>query len=376
MSCFRIYLTLILSFCILSFTNAQSGGGGDNGDVGAKEHLYFQDCTPQQEAIIYTSMKEAAAIAEVVKTPNWQSYAAQEYMGAHLMDSWFGYKDKVPQVFQKAYEWLTRSYWFTGPIVFCESEKRSCTLGRLEHCPILLEFPENDDSATAQASILVCNSFFKQRRLSSVINQAKFCRENYGSHESYNSLIYDLRWYENRAHWFLHAVFHHREVSEAMTVNVPGRAGEPRLKKYLMLPTPYHDQIMVSRVDKISVPVLSPWEAKKLASNSPGSGWNRPGPLGSPTNYALYALAEYVTKQMGEYPDRPYLYSSWASGWAPEGHRMCPEWEDSAVDPDSNGFKPNETEFAIAPWVFTPQGRPSTWPDYPSPSFAAMGSPK
>ncbi|KAK6537415.1 hypothetical protein TWF694_011602 [Orbilia ellipsospora] len=109
-------------------------------------------------------------------------------------------------------------------------------------------------------------------------------------------------------------VFHHREVFDRWVTH--GRPEDKGLTyQRLMLPAPFHDQIWKLRYSKLPIPVLSPFEAKRLATNPPGNGWWKPGPLGSPTNYAIYALAEYLTQELGDYPDRPYTWSNFVTGW-------------------------------------------------------------
>ncbi|KAF3908247.1 hypothetical protein AA313_de0204653 [Arthrobotrys entomopaga] len=348
---FAIKLPILIS--LAWFSHGQPSPQPTNNDTaGATEKLYFLDCSASQEMFIREAMKEAITLAAMVKNPNWQTMAAQEYMGANFIGpNWRNLADQVPKVFASAYNWLTRQYWFTGPYIQCESPRSAtCDLGGLDHCPILLRFDGSEP--TSQATFTVCNSFFTQKSLSYVVKQGKYCRDNYGDKDAYTSAVYDIRYYENRGHWFLHAVFHHREVYDSLVTH-----GRPQDKglifQRLMMPTPYHDQIWKLRYSNLPIPVLSPFEAKRLATNPPGNGWWKPGPLGSPTNYAIYALAEYLTKELGEYPDRPYTWSNFVTGWGPKGYRMCPGWNGEYV-----AFKPNESRVAVAPWIFSPQAPP------------------
>ncbi|EPS39900.1 hypothetical protein H072_6319 [Dactylellina haptotyla CBS 200.50] len=323
------------------------------------ERWWLVNCTTWQERVFYEAVTDAEAILATVKKPNFNTMTAQEYLGAQNRPFWNAYQEKVPKVLAAAYDWVSRHNWWYGPYVYCNvNPDNHCNQGTYDRCPVEVLYPGGDPGDSAQLYMVLCDSWFEKPSLSWAVNRGKFCLEHDKSHETLK-LIFNMLLYENRALWLVHAVFHVREVFTALTVNKGRVPKTPGFQK-LMLPFPHHDWIQPW--SGISKAVLGPWQAKAAALNIPEGDWMTPGPLGNPTNYGLYALAEYLTIQLGDYPDRPYFIASNYTGFPPLGTAMCSDFETAWA---LGQYTPNQTEVAHAPWVFTPQSLPTNLPDMP-----------
>ncbi|KAK6526144.1 hypothetical protein TWF281_011180 [Arthrobotrys megalospora] len=330
----------------------------DNGTYRINEHLWVYDCNNDQVRQLYEALDDSKKVLKEVKTPNLDRFSAQEYLGTQWRLEWQTYNTKILTVFSKAEEWASRWGLFYGPYVYCESEKRKCDLDDYRATPIKVEYPENDSSPGAQLTLVLCNRWFGAKSLTVVLEQAKFCQANYPQ-DNIQLRVLDMRWYENRAFWLIVTIFYIREVNAAMTADFNPHFGpNPPPAPNIFHVWPTHDCIWAKKNrSNRKIPTLAPWSAKKLATNPAHGEIISSGPLGNPTNYGLFSLAEYITKEIGDYPDRPYVYNSKHSWWAPRGERMCAGFDPHilAGDPD---LKPNSSMMAVAPWVFSPQEIP------------------
>ncbi|KAF3905222.1 hypothetical protein ABW21_db0202017 [Orbilia brochopaga] len=264
---------------------------------------------------------------------------AQEYLGARLRQfSGRLYEKQLEEVLKTAVDFINVSSddvrRLPTPEITCEHERnRFCpdpSPGRLSYDdPIVVQHSGSGTDDRAQVSFTICQKFFTKRSLRNVLAQARHCRRRNDLASQENVL--DLNYYDNRALWFAHALFHTRFVTKAM-VEIESRKSFVQAQK-MVHEWPYHDAVEVS-ADSWAL-VVNPWTAKSLALN-PVLNVESSGAFGSPTNYALYGLAHYVMKRLGDYPYGPRYQGGkpfkafYEDGWEPP---MCPGWKDTA-DPE------------------------------------------
>ncbi|KAK6337203.1 hypothetical protein TWF718_009985 [Orbilia javanica] len=332
---------------------------GNDGPAGVNENLKWKEhCTSEQASGIDEAFDVVKSMLAGVQTPDWTSYAAVEYLGTNYIRTWGNYEGKVKRMFKKAYEWVARSYWFSGPYILCEVGQTQGCHTRYETDKIFMFYEGDDYVEDAQLRIAICQSWFNKPSLKTLISQAKYCRDNVAD-EARRSYSWDIRFYESREFWLLHAIFHVREVYFNLATELRS-PDDNELTKYLLMPPPFHDYVRLSYKYGAWEPVLGPWAAKKLATNGVGRPWEASGPLGSASNFALYVLAEYITKETNEYPYAPSRYKN-GRDWVNEEHllKMCTSDPYKIGMVDTSSYKPDETKLAIAPWLFTPQTPPA-----------------
>ncbi|KAK6513208.1 hypothetical protein TWF506_009371 [Arthrobotrys conoides] len=341
----------------------------ENGPVKVKENLKWKlNCTSvEMQSVIDEAFENVKAMLETVQKPDWGSFAAVEYLGSNYQDTWLTYEPMIRKMLQKAYDWLKRSYWFSGPWVVCLNKETDAKCNRPyrtdQFFMLYEENPGDDYREDRQLLILICPSWFSKPSLKALISQAEYCRKKGNGkrrHREFENRPWDIRYYESREFWLLEAIFHVREIY----FNLPTDTVEPgasRGTKYLIHAPPFHDYVKFTytKYENSMVPVMGAWEAKKLATNGVGRLWENAGPLGNPANYALYILAEYIRKETNEYPYAPSRYETRASWIGNVGLlRMCTREPYHIGIVENPSYKPSEKELAIAPWLFTPQVSP------------------
>ncbi|EPS43744.1 hypothetical protein H072_2253 [Dactylellina haptotyla CBS 200.50] len=332
-----------------------------NGTALVNAHFWIYFCNDDQKKIIYDTMDDAKRMLELTKTPNLDEYAAQEYLGAQWRDEWESYNDKIFKVFQAAYDLSNTWYLFYGPYVYCQNEQYQCSHDDKDGGPIVVSYPDGNYANDAQLTLVLCDRWFKQNSLEAAIKQGKFCRSD--DPVLYSKVYNNIIWYSNRAFWLVLAIFYIREVNGAMTVQFNPRFGpNPPPPPPLCHYWPGVDYVWRDRQDAVNgIPVMTPFTAKRLATNKAHEQYLSSGALGSPTNYALYVLAVYLTREMEEYPDLPYHWRSENEWYPPPDQEMC--FDSLRIAKDS--YVLNQTVMAVAPWVFTPEGRSVNLPATP-----------
>ncbi|KAK6508006.1 hypothetical protein TWF481_006425 [Arthrobotrys musiformis] len=356
---FAPYIILLLQATTVLAQNKTKNTSG--APINSKENLRWKrNCNSEQAEAINGAFETIKVMLEDVLEPDWASFAAIDFLGTHLIASWGDYKRKVQNMMKAAHDWTKRSYWFSGPWITCEKPFE----GRCDHYArsdlVWMTYSGEDTSPVSQLDIAICSSWFERPPLKLLIEQAKYCRKKQPPSMPARS-PWDIRFYESRELWMLHAIFHVREVYYQLpTTRV--WLGSPKLARYLIAPPPFHDYVEIDpRYTTAKVPVIGAWEARKLALNGVGKTWEKSGPLGSPTNFAFYILASYVTKQMGEYPVYPSRYSLRSFSWYTGENlvRMCTKEPFKLGMTKISSYTPQEMGLAIAPWVFTPQNPPA-----------------
>ncbi|KAF3140741.1 hypothetical protein TWF569_002911 [Orbilia oligospora] len=358
---FSLIIFLVLLLLQPHFAFAQNKTNPkDNGPIKSKENLKWkQNCSSEQAKSIDDAFENVKAMLAAVQDPDWGSYAAVEYLGTNYIDTWDTYEPKVKEMFKKAYEWVTRSYWFSGPWILClePGDHRCNTPYKTDKVFMFYEDTNDDYAEDDQLHISICTSWFSKPSLKVLISQAEYCRKT-EKDPARQKFPWDIRFYESRELWLLHAIFHVREVYFRLPTQIVD-PGANIHSKYLLVPPPFHDYVRVGYRYGGVVPVLCPWSAKKLATNGVGRRWENSGPLGSPANYALYILAEYIRRETKEYPYSPSRFRM-ARGWLDETSllRMCTSEPYRIGIVENPSYKADDKKLAIAPWVFTPQTPP------------------
>ncbi|KAF3316601.1 hypothetical protein TWF173_001884 [Orbilia oligospora] len=310
-SLFSLTIFLVLLLLQPNFAFAQNKTNPkDNGPVKSKENLKWkQNCSSEQAKAIDDAFENVKAMLAAVQDPDWGSYAAVEYLGTNYIDTWDTYEPKVKEMFKKAYEWVTRSYWFSGPWILClePSDHRCNTSYKTDKVFMFYEDTNDNYAEDDQLHISICTSWFSKPSLKVLISQAEYCRTT-EKDPARQKFPWDIRFYESRELWLLHAIFHVREQISFGTPSLP-----------------------------------------RLCES----------PLGSPTNYALYILAEYIRRETKEYPYSPSRFRM-SRGWLDETSllRMCTSEPYRIGTVRNPSYKADDKKLAIAPWVFTPQTPP------------------
>ncbi|KAK6526142.1 hypothetical protein TWF281_011178 [Arthrobotrys megalospora] len=349
------YLLLLPLFLIQGSLVFGQTGPSNNDTVSPKESIWFQNCDYTQQKLIKEAFEGAKLMLELIKEPDWGSYAAVEFLGTNYLSSWGPYEEKVTNMLKKAFEWADRQYWFSGPYVRCEAETQKFCNMPFDTDNVIMRYDASEpENWQAQLYIGLCPDWFLKPALSMLITQAKYCMD-YGEEYSKRERPFDLRWYESRELWLVHAIFHVREVYYNLGTETP--PSKEKIFNHLINQQPFHDYVKRDLRFPSDEAVLGPWAAKKLATNRVGRTWQSAAALGSPANYAFYALAEYVQSEIGEYPYLPDRFAYPPDTWIRQDQRlqMCQGFDPTDVIISRSSYKPSDTEWARAPRVFRPK---------------------
>ncbi|KAJ6256222.1 hypothetical protein Dda_9057 [Drechslerella dactyloides] len=274
---------------------------------GLGEYAEIHECSAERTKLIKLAIVEATKLLLAARTPDYDHMPAQEYLGAQWLPIWGeSFQKKLNEVFKTAADFIL------NPIEGAPTPEISCRKDEL--CsdelrenfddPIVVRHLGEVDDDNAQISLTVCDAFFKLPSLDHVVNRGRFCLSQGNPLD--NRIAFDLNMYDNRALAFAHAIFHTRLVTKGMIENeAPFGIGEPRK---MVFEWPHHDLVETGFNTGHWTLVVNPWTAKKLALDRPTNA-DQAAALGSPTNFALYALAQYLMEELGEYPYAPMHFS-------------------------------------------------------------------
>ncbi|KAK6346521.1 hypothetical protein TWF696_006646 [Orbilia brochopaga] len=315
-------------------SNTKSRQGSTTANAAARsldQYAEISDCTAKRIKFIKYAILEAKSLLEAARAPDYGHMPAQEYLGAQLRQAWEPtYESKLNEVFKTAADFISSKIeGLPTPEIYCErSQHPLCPDPRRISYddPIVVQHSGVDDNDMAGVSFTICKAFFRKRSLKNTLGQARFCLRSNDTWHHQKAL--DLDFHENRGLWFAHAIFHTRFVTKGMVEGF--HQGSFKKRRKMIYEWPHHDSVETEYNSNHWTLVVNPWTAKKLALNYPTDA-DGAAALGSPTNYALYALAQYVMEQLGDYPYGPRHYSEpYRDFYRPgdAGEPMCPGWRD------------------------------------------------